>query len=64
MDSGNDPHNPPLLAQPSASSPVSFVGLVLKLVKDLALLISKEAPYQTTQEFLASIDENLKKAMA
>ena len=35
-----------------------------KMTKDLALLISKDAPYQTTQEFLASIDENLKKAMA
>ena len=35
-----------------------------KMTKDLALLISKTAPWQTTQEFLASIDENLKKAMA
>jgi len=35
-----------------------------KMTKDLAALISKEAPYQTTQEFLSSIDENLKKAMA
>ena len=35
-----------------------------KMTKDLALLISRDAPYQTTQEFLASIDENLKKAMA
>jgi isocitrate dehydrogenase len=35
-----------------------------KMTKDLALLISKDAPYQTTQEFLGSIDENLKKAMA
>jgi len=35
-----------------------------KMTKDLALLISKDAPYQTTQEFLSSIDENLKKAMA
>ena len=35
-----------------------------KMTKDLALLISKSAPWQTTQEFLASIDENLKKAMA
>ena len=35
-----------------------------KMTKDLSLLISKEAPYQTTQEFLNSIDENLKKAMA
>ena len=35
-----------------------------KMTKDLALLISKDAPWQTTQEFLNSIDENLKKAMA
>jgi isocitrate dehydrogenase len=27
-------------------------------------LISPDAPWQTTQEFLNSIDENLKKAMA
>jgi isocitrate dehydrogenase len=27
-------------------------------------LISKDAPWQNTQEFLAAIDENLKKAMA
>jgi isocitrate dehydrogenase len=35
-----------------------------KMTKDLAILISPEAPWQTTQEFLASIDENLQKAMA
>ena len=35
-----------------------------KMTKDLALLISSDAPWQTTQEFLASIDENLKKEMA
>lgn len=35
-----------------------------KMTKDLALLISKQSPWQTTQEFLASIDENLQKAMA
>ena len=35
-----------------------------KMTKDLASLISKDAPYQSTQEFLASIDENLKKAMS
>jgi len=34
-----------------------------KMTKDLALLISKDAPWQNTQEFLAAIDENLKKAM-
>jgi len=35
-----------------------------KMTKDLAILISPESPWQTTQEFLASIDENLQKAMA
>lgn len=35
-----------------------------KMTKDLAVLISKDSPFQTTQEFLNSIDENLKKAMA
>ena len=35
-----------------------------KMTKDLALLISRDAPWQTTQDFLASIDENLQKAMA
>ncbi|CAB4909809.1 unannotated protein [freshwater metagenome] len=35
-----------------------------KMTKDLSLLISKSAPWQTTQEFLNSIYENLKKAMA
>ena len=35
-----------------------------KMTKDLSLLISKDAPYQTTQEFLNSIDANLKKAMS
>jgi isocitrate dehydrogenase len=35
-----------------------------KMTKDLALLIGNDAPWQNTQEFLASIDENLKKAMA
>jgi isocitrate dehydrogenase len=35
-----------------------------KMTKDLALLISNDAPWQNTQEFLASIDENLKKAMS
>ncbi|MDP9102216.1 MAG: NADP-dependent isocitrate dehydrogenase [Actinomycetota bacterium] len=33
------------------------------MTKDLALLISPEQPHQTTQEFLASIDENLQKAV-
>jgi isocitrate dehydrogenase len=35
-----------------------------KMTKDLSLLIAPDAPWQTTQEFLNSIDENLKKAMA
>ena len=34
-----------------------------KMTKDLAQLISKDHPWQTTQEFLATIDENLQKAM-
>ncbi len=35
-----------------------------KMTKDLALLISADQPHQTTQEFLASIDENLQRAMS
>ena len=34
-----------------------------KMTKDLAILISKDAPWLNTQDFLAAIDENLKKAM-
>jgi len=34
-----------------------------KMTKDLALLISKDAPWLNTQEFLAAIDDNLRKAM-
>ena len=34
-----------------------------KMTKDLSLLIGPDQPWQTTQEFLASIDENLQKAM-
>jgi isocitrate dehydrogenase len=34
-----------------------------KMTKDLALLIGPDQPFQTTEEFLASIDENLKKEM-
>jgi isocitrate dehydrogenase len=34
------------------------------MTKDLALLIGPDQEWQTTQEFLASIDENLKRAMA
>jgi isocitrate dehydrogenase len=35
-----------------------------KMTKDLALLIGPDQPWQTTQEFLGAIDENLKRAMA
>ena len=35
-----------------------------KMTKDLALLIGPEQEWQTTEQFLASIDENLKQAMA
>jgi isocitrate dehydrogenase len=35
-----------------------------KMTKDLALLVGPDQPWQTTQEFLASIDENLREAMA
>jgi len=35
-----------------------------KMTKDLALLVGPDQPWQTTQEFLASIDENLHEAMA
>jgi isocitrate dehydrogenase len=34
-----------------------------KMTKDLALLVGEGQEFQTTQEFLASIDENLKKEM-
>ena len=33
------------------------------MTKDLALLISNDAPWLNTQEFLAAIDENLQKEM-
>ena len=35
-----------------------------KMTKDLALLVSAEQPYLTTEEFLAAINENLQKAMS
>ena len=35
-----------------------------KMTKDLAILISKDAPWLNTQEFLDAIDDNLKKVMA
>jgi isocitrate dehydrogenase len=33
-----------------------------RMTKDLAQLVGPEQPWQTTQEFLASIEENLKSA--
>src|SRR4051794_7216784 len=35
-----------------------------RMTKDLALLIGKEQEWQTTEEFLATLDENLQKRMA
>ncbi|MEB3372373.1 NADP-dependent isocitrate dehydrogenase [Saccharopolyspora mangrovi] len=35
-----------------------------KMTKDLALLVGNDQPYQTTEEFLAALDENLQKKMA
>ena len=35
-----------------------------KMTKDLALLVGPDQEYQTTQEFLGSIDENLRQRMA
>src|ERR1700704_1233311 len=35
-----------------------------QMTKDLALLVGPEQAWQTTQEFLAAIDENLQRAMA
>jgi isocitrate dehydrogenase len=35
-----------------------------QMTKDLALLISKDTPWLTTEDFLAAIDTNLQKAMA
>jgi len=34
-----------------------------KMTKDLAMLVGADQPWQTTQEFLASIDENLQRAV-
>ena len=34
-----------------------------KMTKDLAALIGPEEPWQTTQEFLASVEANLKQEM-
>ncbi|MGH3433819.1 MAG: NADP-dependent isocitrate dehydrogenase [Thermocrispum sp.] len=35
-----------------------------KMTKDLALLVGKDTPYQTTEEFLATLDQNLRRKMA
>jgi isocitrate dehydrogenase len=35
-----------------------------KMTKDLALLVSKDTPWLTTEEFLAALDDNLQKKMA
>jgi isocitrate dehydrogenase len=35
-----------------------------KMTKDLALLIGKDQPFQTTEEFLGSLDDNLAKKIA
>ena len=35
-----------------------------KMTKDLALLVGPDQEFQTTQEFLASIEESLQQAMA
>ncbi|MDX6352699.1 MAG: isocitrate dehydrogenase [Streptomyces sp.] len=35
-----------------------------QMTKDLALLISKDQPYLTTEEFLAAIDDNLRKKLS
>jgi isocitrate dehydrogenase len=34
-----------------------------KMTKDLAMLVGADQPWQTTQGFLASIDENLQRAV-
>jgi isocitrate dehydrogenase len=34
------------------------------MTKDLALLVSADAPYLSTEEFLSAIDDNLKAALA
>jgi isocitrate dehydrogenase len=35
-----------------------------RMTKDLALLVGPDQEWQSTQEFLASIDENLQQAVA
>jgi isocitrate dehydrogenase len=34
-----------------------------QMTKDLALLVGKDTPFLTTEEFLAALDGNLRKAM-
>jgi isocitrate dehydrogenase len=34
-----------------------------KMTKDLAILVSPDQPYLSTEDFLAAINENLQKAM-
>ena len=34
-----------------------------QMTKDLALLVGRDTPFLTTQEFLAALDDNLRKAM-
>jgi isocitrate dehydrogenase len=34
------------------------------MTKDLALLLGKDHPWLTTEDFLAALDRNLQKAMA
>jgi isocitrate dehydrogenase len=34
------------------------------MTKDLALLVGPDQPYQTTEEFLATLDANLQERMA
>jgi len=58
--------NNPALAQFSKTLEEVCVKTVEsgKMTKDLALLISKDAPWLNTQDFLAAIDLNLQKALA
>jgi isocitrate dehydrogenase len=58
--------NNPALAEFSATLERVCIETVEsgKMTKDLALLISKDAPWLNTQDFLAAIDENLQKALA
>jgi isocitrate dehydrogenase len=35
-----------------------------KMTKDLALLVGKDQPFQSTEDFLGSLDENLAKKIA